>query len=442
MTTSKNSGAAVSLKGVIGPAFYETHRLIRAGKIDEAVEKGGRASLKSSYVSVEVVLQLLRHPDCHALVTRQVADTMRDSVYAQILWAIDKLGLGEKFRCTQSPLQCVYLPTGQRILFRGLDDPQKIKSIKLPFGYIGIVWFEEADQIKGGEEAVRNVQQSALRGGEYGLTFISFNPPAASRNWANRYARAERRGKFVHHSSYLQAPEKVVYIDSANLQVRGGISNERVMRQAAARFVENLQKAPYNLSAAEAKKALKEVSPLNSRTIDKALSIQNDLNPDLRRLLDEEFLNRAECETYLRLTLEEQARAAAVFLKIAALDPRSHERRAIKDALTTAMLDVAVERRSMQERESVFAAALQNAQDAIDQAKTQESKAAAVDKNHNFISAKLPTTARKLRKIAAAKNIEAKIRSYTAEDRKAMSDQMQELIAAAQELKALIDAVE
>lgn len=206
MTTSKNSGAAVSLKGVIGPAFYETHRLIRAGKIDEAVEKGGRASLKSNYVSVEVVLQLLRHPDCHALVTRQVADTMRDSVYAQILWAIDKLGLGEKFRCTQSPLQCVYLPTGQRILFRGLDDPQKIKSIKLPFGYIGIVWFEEADQIKGGEEAVRNVQQSALRGGEYGLTFISFNPPAASRNWANRYARAERRGKFVHHSSYLQAP--------------------------------------------------------------------------------------------------------------------------------------------------------------------------------------------------------------------------------------------
>ena len=233
----------------------------------------------------------------------------------------------------------------------------------------------------------------------------------------------------------LTENEKVVYIDSANLQVRGGISNERVMRQAAARFVENLR-------AAEAKKALKEVSPLNSRTIDKALSIQNDLNPDLRRLLDEEFLNRAECETYLRLTLEEQARAAAMFLKIAALDPRSHERRAIKDALTTAMLDVAVERRSMQERESVFAAALQNAQDAIGQAKTQENKAAAVDKDHNFISAKLPTTARKLRKIAAAKNIEAKIRSYTAEDRKAMSDQMQELIAAAQELKALIDAVE
>ena len=69
---------------------------------------------------------------------------MRDSVYAQILWAIDKLGLTTKFKCTQSPLQCTYTPTGQRILFRGLDDPQKIKSIKLPFGYIGILWFEEA----------------------------------------------------------------------------------------------------------------------------------------------------------------------------------------------------------------------------------------------------------------------------------------------------------
>ena len=53
---------------------------------------------------------------------------------------------------------------------------------------------------------MRNVQQSALRGGEFGLTFISFNPPAASRNWANRYAREERKGKRVHHSTYLQAP--------------------------------------------------------------------------------------------------------------------------------------------------------------------------------------------------------------------------------------------
>lgn len=201
------SMTSVKLRDVIGPAFYDPHRAIKAGSVDEVVAKGGRASLKSSWVSVEVVLQLIQNPDCHALVCRQVGDTLRDSVYAQILWAIDRLSLADKFKCTQSPLQCVYKPTGQRILFRGLDDPMKIKSIKLPFGYIGLLWFEEADQIKGGEDAVRNVQQSALRGGSFGLTIISYNPPAASRNWANRYALKDRPGKLVHHSSYLQAPQ-------------------------------------------------------------------------------------------------------------------------------------------------------------------------------------------------------------------------------------------
>ena len=77
MTSAKKQ---VRLSDIIGPAFYETHRLINMGIIDEAVEAGGRASLKSSYVSVELVQQLLKHPDCHALVTRQVGDTMRDSV--------------------------------------------------------------------------------------------------------------------------------------------------------------------------------------------------------------------------------------------------------------------------------------------------------------------------------------------------------------------------
>ena len=189
MTSNKKR---IRLSEIIGPAFYETHKLIDMGVIDEAVEAGGRASLKSSYVGTELVLQLLKHPDCHALVTRQVGDTMRDSVYAQILWAIDKLGLTAKFKCTQSPLQCTYTPTGQRILFRGLDDPQKIKSIKLPFGYIGILWFEEADQIKGGEDAVRNVQQSAAVSLALPLSASTLRLPAATGRTATpaRNARA------------------------------------------------------------------------------------------------------------------------------------------------------------------------------------------------------------------------------------------------------------
>lgn len=205
MTASK-SAIQVDLKTVIGPAYFEVHRKIRNGSVDEVVLPGGRGSLKSSCGGTEVVLFLLRNPECHALVTRQVADTMRDSVYAQIVWSIEKLGLTEKFKCTESPLQCVYKSTGQRILFRGLDDPYKIKSIKLKFGYIGCLWFEEADQIKGGEAAVRNVQQSALRGGPLALTIISFNPPAAARNWANQYIREPKPGQLIQHTTYLQAP--------------------------------------------------------------------------------------------------------------------------------------------------------------------------------------------------------------------------------------------
>lgn len=193
------------LSNCISPAFYGLHRHLQAGGVDEVVCKGGRGSTKSSFVSVEIILTLLQHPECHAAVLRKVANTLRNSVYAQMQWAIGALGLTGKFRCTVSPMEITYLPTGQKILFFGLDKPEKLKSIKLPHGYIGIVWFEEADQYAG-EAEVRNVKQSTLRGGDFALTFMSFNPPAASKNWANRYALEARRGKLVHHSTYLTTP--------------------------------------------------------------------------------------------------------------------------------------------------------------------------------------------------------------------------------------------
>lgn len=148
---------------------------------------------------------LIKHPDCHAVVLRKVANTLRASVYAQVCWGISAMGLTKKFRCTVSPMEITYLPTGQKIMFFGTDDPGKIKSIKVPFGYIGLLWFEELDQFSGPEE-VRNVEQSCLRGGPFSFTFKSFNPPAMARNWANRYALEERTGKLVHHSTYLTTP--------------------------------------------------------------------------------------------------------------------------------------------------------------------------------------------------------------------------------------------
>ena len=193
------------LSELISPAFFDVHRQIKAGKVDELVAKCGRGSAKSSYVSLELILQLLLHPRCHAVVLRKVDKTLRTSVYAQICWAIAALGLGSRFKCTVSPMECTYRPTGQKILFFGLDDPGKLKSLKVPFGYIGLLWFEELDQFDGPEQ-VRNVEQSCLRGGEYALTFKSFNPPASARSWANRYALEQRSGKLVHHSTYQTTP--------------------------------------------------------------------------------------------------------------------------------------------------------------------------------------------------------------------------------------------
>ena len=205
------------LSDIISPAFVEPHRAIKAGTINELVEKGGRGSAKSSHLSVEVILELLRHPDCHAVVMRKVGNTLRTSVYAQICWAIAELGLTDRFRCTVSPMECVYRKTGQKIMFFGLDDPGKLKSIKVPFGYIGIAWFEELDQFDGPEQ-VRNVEQSLFRGGAYSMCFKSFNPPAMARNWAHRYVLESKPGKLVHHSTYLTTPPEWLgprFIDDA-----------------------------------------------------------------------------------------------------------------------------------------------------------------------------------------------------------------------------------
>lgn len=192
------------LSDLIGPAFWDSHKAVREGNVTELVEQGGRGSGKSSFLSIELVLFLLKHPDANAVAVRKIANTLRGSVYAQILWAIGVLGLRKSFRCTLSPLQCEYLPTGQRILFFGLDDPGKLKSIKVPNGYIGVCWFEELDQFS--PEEVRSVEQSVFRGGAVSLSLKSFNPPPVPGHWVNTMALQAKPGRRVHRSDYLQLP--------------------------------------------------------------------------------------------------------------------------------------------------------------------------------------------------------------------------------------------
>ncbi|RPJ29476.1 MAG: PBSX family phage terminase large subunit [Chloroflexi bacterium] len=190
---------------LIAPDFFASHRAIHSGKYNEFVEDGGRGSTKSSFISVEIIELLVNHPTWHALATRQVKDTLRDSVYAQFVWAIEQLGLTDSFKCTTSPLEIEYLPTGQKIYFRGADDPGKIKSIKPPFGYIAVLWFEELDSFRG-PEVVRNIEQSAIRGGDEAFIFKSFNPPRTSNNWANKYIKTLGEKTWHHSSNYLNVP--------------------------------------------------------------------------------------------------------------------------------------------------------------------------------------------------------------------------------------------
>ena len=168
---------------------------------------GGRGSMKSSFVSLAVVYLLLTEPEAHALVLRKVANTLRDSVYAQYLWALDRLGVQEFFECRLSPMEMVFRPTGQKILFRGADDPMKIKSVKVPFGRLAVTHFEEKDQFAGRAE-IRTVLQSTMRGGERFWNFESYNPPLSRDNWANLDSASERPDRLCHHSTYLQAPRE------------------------------------------------------------------------------------------------------------------------------------------------------------------------------------------------------------------------------------------
>lgn len=166
---------------------------------------GGRGSTKSSFVSIMLPVIMVKNQDVNALVVRKVGGTLKDSVFNQILWGIDELGLGAYFKATKSPLEITYIPTGQKVFFRGADDPLKIKSIKPKQGYIGITWFEELDQFKG-EEEIRSILQSANRGGSVYWNFFTFNPPKSRDNWANIAIQQERQDKITIHSTYLDVP--------------------------------------------------------------------------------------------------------------------------------------------------------------------------------------------------------------------------------------------
>lgn len=213
--------AEIKLDRVIAPAFYGLHQDIRSEGHTHYVLKGGRGSTKSSFTSIEIILGIMQHPDAHAVILRKVGNTLHDSVFAQMLWAVSALGAQEYFRPNQSPLRLTYTPTGQTVLFRGADEPMKLKSIKPPFGYFRYIWYEEWNQF-GGMQETRSINQSLMRGGERFTVFYTYNPPESVRDWVNEEVRANRPDRLVHHSTYEGIPASWLgeqfFIEARHLQ--------------------------------------------------------------------------------------------------------------------------------------------------------------------------------------------------------------------------------
>lgn len=195
----------------IGKAYVDLNRWIDDRKYLEYWLEGGRGSIKSSYWSEKVAELLENNPNMCAILIRKVGNTLKDSVYSQMQWGIDKLSetyptVKKDWQSLKSPLEFHNKRTNQKIYLRGADDPGKIKSIKPPPGmYIGIIVYEEFDQMNGMNE-VGTIDRSLIRGGEDFIVFRVYNTPKSRNHFVNREKRIPKANRLVHRSTYLDVP--------------------------------------------------------------------------------------------------------------------------------------------------------------------------------------------------------------------------------------------
>lgn len=214
--------------------YNSLFRRIMRHEYTEYTLTGGRGSCKSSFISLCVVILIVMFPQFNALIIRKNANTLRTSVYEQIIWAIERLGLRGRFkipRSETSALPIVYNRkngTKQYIIFRGCDNPEKIKSIKVAQGYFALIWFEEKTEFTPAE--IQNVKVSAMRGGSQFYVFESYNPPSAKRHWCNTDARTPKKDRVVFHTTYLDIPREWLGEAILNEIEHTKATNERAYR--------------------------------------------------------------------------------------------------------------------------------------------------------------------------------------------------------------------
>ncbi len=206
---------------IINKNFYEFWKVINSNKYLFHVLKGGRASAKSTHIAIWLVLALMKYP-VTCLCIRKVGNTLAESVFEQLKEAIEILNVGHVWKIQKSPLQLIYIPRGNKFIFRGADDPAKIKSIKMSKFPIAFVWFEELAEFKT-EEEVSTIVNSVLRAElPTGLSYkviYSYNPPKRKQSWVNKKFETQfiTTNTYVHHSTYLDNPHiSKAFIQEAN----------------------------------------------------------------------------------------------------------------------------------------------------------------------------------------------------------------------------------
>lgn len=200
----------IKISEVINPIFKEFWKVSKEHKYLRYVLKGGRSSAKSTHIGFRIVMDVMKYP-ITALCVRKVKDTLSESVYEQLKECIDILGVSQYFEFKVSPLQIIYKPRGNKIIFRGADDPQKMKSLKVAKFPVTVLWIEELAEFKN-EDEVTTIEQSVLRAelpeGLFYSFYYSYNPPKRKQSWVNRKYNSSVKpaNTYIHHSTYLDNP--------------------------------------------------------------------------------------------------------------------------------------------------------------------------------------------------------------------------------------------
>ena len=201
----------VDISKLMSPVFYEDLVDMMMYKHSYYWLYGGRGSFKSSFIGIVIPLLMMQDPNANAICLRNIGGTLRNSVYNQIVWGIEQLGVSHLWRTSKgdrgSP-PITFLPYGTKIYFSGLDDPEKIKSFKPHKGYMKISWFEEFPQFRN-METIRNVLQSIRRGSDEDfITIMSGNPIRFKNHWSNVefYNEQSNPKSKTHLTTYLDSP--------------------------------------------------------------------------------------------------------------------------------------------------------------------------------------------------------------------------------------------